>query len=421
MQACPTSLYEQHRRIDWQSPGNHIVAKNGDIEYYRAELFSLADTFGKYTPIFINDINNQLNFRRHYNELWEYLHDLIMVNNWPINKFSIVGKVVGERLFDRGGYGGARLSIDDSSGKDSIVEIFISLAQYEAIFPVSGTNFGKLVEVRGTFKNWRPVVDSITVVSSVPNDLTRELSHWAIRVKFRETVLQKPWKFVKTMQEEKRLDIEPPKDVRLQVPTEPIRRGPRKSVDIVIDLTGDDDTQDGTPEVEFNDITQRHLENTSEVLLHHKHIYIKLVKESLVVIIKNSFRETTLDDLVSNRYVLNQINVFAEVLQQFHGFHINYRSEIIFRLALYFKESELFEFTDSIIKSAKFQFMYHSIQRKLSTRTQIKTLKYLDYLTKRLQINNCDYKLVNFLIRYIVSTSDLRWKYIKDEIKWIRA
>lgn len=442
MQACkrPKPLYEQSERIDWRLPGSHVVAKKYDVEYYRAELFSQAVTFGKYIPVFINDMKSQFNFKRHYIDLWGQLDDLIMINNWPINKFAIVGKVTGESHFDKRDYSGARIQIDDSSGKDLNVEVLISLEQYEAIFPEPGVNYGKLVEVRGVFKNWKPVVEDIVVVSPTPNDLTSEILHWNIRVQFRKTVLAKAWKFDATAAQgddvPKRESVfyNVAKNVAPQKSMEPITETPRRDVGSVTNFTGTSPgTQVGTIHGEAGASTNDtkfvkisgvsdNLETILQALLDNKYRYIKLVKESLIAIIKRLFNEITLDELVSDRFVLNQINVFAEVLQRACGYlDITYRQEIIFRLALYFRDSELFEFTDNVIKPLKFQLMYYSIQRKLSTRTQIKTLKYVDYLTKKLQISNCDYKLVNFLIRYIVLTSDLHWRYIKDEIKWVKS
>lgn len=488
MQVCKKRkpLYEQKERIDWQLPGTHIVAKKNDVEFYRAELFSQAVTFGKFCPVFINDLNNQINFKRHYADMWEQLQDVIMINNWPMNKFAIVGKLVGERQFDKLENREAKLRIDDSSGKDLILEVSISLEQYGSMFPESNVNYGKLVEIRGFFRRRRPVVYDAAVLCSTPNDLASELLHWNIRVQFRRNALEKAWKFDVPVQgydvedivaphkdndessirdTETVKEISPREGTLWEVPREELReelkKGPRGEprevpprevppvnarylapigkLRKVVDLTGNStlrqlaedrkvqetagtmDTDFTTTSVAFSVPIGAKRDTIEQALLNNKHRYIKLVKESLAVIIKRLFYEITLDELVSDQTVLSQINLFANTLQQANDCsNVNFRLEIVFRLALYFRESKLFEFTNNVIYLVKFELMNRSIQRKLSTRSQIKTLKYVDFLMKKLQLTSCDYKLVNYLIRYNVLTSNLRWKYVKDEIKWVK-
>ena len=62
------------------------------------ELFHQSPTLDKLIPLFINDINSSPNLFQIYYQIAENLTQIVLINNYPVNKVRIVGKIINENI-----------------------------------------------------------------------------------------------------------------------------------------------------------------------------------------------------------------------------------------------------------------------------------------------------------------------------------
>ena len=85
-------------KIDWGPGENHICLRTSTKNYYVIELFHQSPTLDKLIPLFINDINSSPNLFQIYYQIAENLTQIVLINNYPVNKVRIVGKIINENI-----------------------------------------------------------------------------------------------------------------------------------------------------------------------------------------------------------------------------------------------------------------------------------------------------------------------------------
>ncbi|KAI3402583.2 hypothetical protein KGF56_004675 [Candida oxycetoniae] len=174
------------------------------------------------------------------------------------------------------------------------------------------------------------------------------------------------------------------------------------------------------------------LKHFDEITAQNKSRFVQLVKECLVVIIKHKFQTITLKELSLNRYVSSQIKAFAHSIYQSGMSKMgpsDLQYQILRRLRLYFRNSSLVVVVvdddkekEDKIESTAFKLIYDSLCKALKNFTTFDTMKYIAYVKHKRIVDDIDYKLVNFLIKYrLLETDDKSWKYQKATNSWYKV
>lgn len=186
------------------APGeNHIALRYRNKSYYVPELFHHSPTFDTVVPLLISDVNRSKSVRAFYGIFDNNYKDIMLVNNYPIRKIKIFGKITGEiyRDFDPCGKTNPRnfilITLDDfSDSQHSTIKVKV----FESVYLQSGllfnTSYGRILEVCGTineYNNTREVhADFITLIGG-QKDIHVEISMWQEILEYRSKVLIKPW------------------------------------------------------------------------------------------------------------------------------------------------------------------------------------------------------------------------------------
>lgn len=200
-------MYANNKRniIDFAPGENHIAIRHPSKCYYVPEVFHMAPTCGETVPLFIRDINRGKTLLQIYGSLAfeKYMDNYILVNNYPIQKIKITGKIIGEVYKDFGVWGERNpknfvlVNVDDFSG-DGCLTIYVKIK--ESLYLASGLTFnksyGKVIEVLGVvneFNDKREVLADYLSVIGTNDELDVEVESWKQTLEFRNTILAKPW------------------------------------------------------------------------------------------------------------------------------------------------------------------------------------------------------------------------------------
>ncbi|EMG46262.1 hypothetical protein G210_3492 [Candida maltosa Xu316] len=211
-------LFYPSIKIDWGPGENHICLRTNNREYYVPEVFSQSSTFDTIIPVFISDINASPNLYSIYKHTSELLSKIIMINNYPVNKVRIFGKIIGEKYKELTDRSVVYVTVDDCSGDGSQVVVRMEDNEYKMQgCELDMMNYGKLVEIEGTLFNKhsseephkKPTrtidMTKFVVLSKDSSSLHLEIELWKERLDFRERVLVEPWVFVPTPQRASRV------------------------------------------------------------------------------------------------------------------------------------------------------------------------------------------------------------------------
>ncbi|KAK6461155.1 telomere regulation protein Stn1-domain-containing protein [Scheffersomyces coipomensis] len=183
------------------APGeSHIALRYPNKCFYVPQVFHSSKTFGMVAPLFINDINESPVLETIYGPNATYARDAILINNHPVRRVKLFGKVVGERYRDFG-FGNRNnhimVTIDDSSSSSrSQIPVKIDESKYIAKGFSFGNNYGKLIEICGvcTFRfGEREIRSDFVNVLGNEYDIHIEIDRWNERLEFRRDVLSIPW------------------------------------------------------------------------------------------------------------------------------------------------------------------------------------------------------------------------------------
>lgn len=192
-------------KIDFAPGENHIAIRYPNKCYYVPEIFHMAPTDGKVIPLFISDINRSRSILEVYGSkgFEKYMNNFIMINNYPVKKVKITGKVIGETYKDYSEWGERNpknyvlVAVDDfSSDRMLIIEVKVKEALYLSAGLVFNRSYGKIVEAVGIvneLSNKRELlVDYISIIGS-NDELDLEIESWKEKLEFRNAVLCSPW------------------------------------------------------------------------------------------------------------------------------------------------------------------------------------------------------------------------------------
>lgn len=192
-------------KIDFAPGENHIVIRYPNKCYYVPEIFHMAPTDGKIIPLFISDINRSRSMLEVYGSkgFEKYMNNFIMINNYPVRKVKITGKVVGETYKDYSEWGERNpknyvlVALDDfTSDRMLIIEVKVKEALYLSAGLVFNGSYGKIIEAVGVvneLSNKRELLaDYISIIGS-NDELDLEIESWKERLEFRNSILCRPW------------------------------------------------------------------------------------------------------------------------------------------------------------------------------------------------------------------------------------
>ncbi|KAK6457351.1 telomere regulation protein Stn1-domain-containing protein [Scheffersomyces xylosifermentans] len=194
----------QKPRVDFGPGENHIVLRTPTKCFYVPELFHLAPTSQSAVPIFIRDILRSRSAVSIYGKMGEYFKNTVIVNNYPVYKVKVFGRIIGERYWDFGtgtqtdSRNFVLVTIDDSSSsKKSSIGVKITEEKYLGLGLSFGNNYGKLLEVEGTLDFYfgaqvRPT--QVKLISDV-RDIEQEIKFWGQTMSYRKDVLETAWQF----------------------------------------------------------------------------------------------------------------------------------------------------------------------------------------------------------------------------------
>lgn len=183
--------------VDFAPGENHIALRKAGKVYYSPELFHLSTTFGTITELLINDINKAEQADRIYGAWGYYNRNTIIVNNHPVKKIKIFGKIIGEiyRQVEATNYDYVILTLDDNSG--STVKVKVLESKYTFLGLSWGNNYGKIIECSGIlqgtkFQGSKVLLPDFIEIIGKKYDFDIELKCWNSRIQTR-LKLQIPW------------------------------------------------------------------------------------------------------------------------------------------------------------------------------------------------------------------------------------
>lgn len=454
-------LYPKNK-IDWGPGENHICLRTPSKNYYVIELFHQSPTFDKLIPLFISDINSSPNLYGIYNYIADHLRHVVMVNNHPINKLSIFGKIIQEQYKDKLYEGGEKASVilvvSDSIGYDCKIRVKLTQEQFTAAgLMLDQNNYGKIIEMEGTICSWcdqhdhnkkpdREInVAKIKILSHRPDDLHFEMDQWQKRMEFRRNNLECPWIFIPTPQ--RKLQA-----IEYEIPIDELKR---KKQQKELDLTSSKES-DSIPRQEDSllvhalhksglanhDISNPSLKkvalknsrhntslstesNTVVCLEPPQDIPVKalteleLTREIIKFLIKKKFTTVKLCDIYQDQHIsellyhLTKLQMASlQTIPKFQNLSFEEFKSIIFHRLRYNLQKKLQLITVSKsqrVRLDNLKNLYLSLLKILKTFKEInipKPFRVMDYLdmlkSRKLLLGDVNYKLMNFIIELIL-------------------
>ena len=194
-------------KIDFAPGENHIAIRYPNKCFYVPEIFHMAPTDGKIIPLFISDINRSRSLLEIYGSkgFEKYVNNFIMINNYPVRKVKITGKVIGETYKDYSEWGERNpknyvlVTIDDfSSDRMLIIEVKVKEALYLSAGLVFSRSYGKIVEAVGVvneLSNKRELLSDYIHIIGNNDELDLEIESWKEKLEFRNSILCRPWEY----------------------------------------------------------------------------------------------------------------------------------------------------------------------------------------------------------------------------------
>ncbi|CUM56541.1 uncharacterized protein AC631_01844 [Debaryomyces fabryi] len=192
-------------KIDFAPGENHIALRYPNKCFYVPEVFHMAPTDGKVIPLFISDINKSRSILEVYGSKGfdKYINKFIMINNYPIKKVKITGKVIGEKFKDYSDWGERNpknyvlVTVDDFSGDKTLnIEVKVKEALYLSAGLMFNTSYGKIVEVVGVVNDLSSkrelLAEYISIIGN-NDELDLEIESWKEKLEFRKSILSSPW------------------------------------------------------------------------------------------------------------------------------------------------------------------------------------------------------------------------------------
>lgn len=192
-------------KIDFAPGENHIALRYPNKCFYVPEVFHMAPTDGKIIPLFISDINKSRSILEVYGSKGfdKYINNFIIINNYPIKKVKITGKVIGEKFKDYSNLGErnsknyVRITVDDfSSDKMLTIDVKVQEALYLSAGLVFNSSYGKIVEMVGVVNDLSSerelLAENISIVGD-NDELDVEIISWKEKLEFRKSILSNPW------------------------------------------------------------------------------------------------------------------------------------------------------------------------------------------------------------------------------------
>lgn len=204
-------------QIDLGPGETHIAIRNQNKSFYVPEVFHMAPTEGKIIPLFIADINRSKSLIELYGSrgFEKYMNNFILINNYPIRKIKVTGKIIGETFKDygegkeRNSKNHVLITLDDFSGAGNLtIVVRVKESMYLSSGFVFNNSYGKIIEVVGVVNELtsrREILTDYVGIVGNNEDLDKEIQNWKETLEIRNSLLRKPWIY------------EPPKSDRFPV------------------------------------------------------------------------------------------------------------------------------------------------------------------------------------------------------------
>lgn len=184
--------------IDFAPGEDHIFLRMNGMEFYVPELFHLNPNHSTTVPLLISDIHKMQALTDVYGARgfsFERVGFWIL-NNHPIKGVKIMGRIVGYKEFDRDGRRFIILSIDDTSGKNLILDVKVQPDSIKRAGLVLDHAFGKIVRASGILSAYKKLMQlnaySFECVGD-RSDTHVEIKYWGDCLRYKRQFLSRPW------------------------------------------------------------------------------------------------------------------------------------------------------------------------------------------------------------------------------------
>ncbi|KAK6198651.1 telomere regulation protein Stn1-domain-containing protein [Scheffersomyces amazonensis] len=187
--------------VDFAPGQSHIALRYPHKCFYVPEVFHMSMTYTISVPLFISDINESVDLENIYGPRATYLRGVLIINNHPVRRVRIVGRIVGEVYKD---YGMAHksnyvlITVDDSSSTSSQIPVKVPESKYISKGLKYGHNYGRLVEACGiclvAYGGREIKCDYLNILGG-DNDFHLEIANWKTTLDYRQSVLSIPWEY----------------------------------------------------------------------------------------------------------------------------------------------------------------------------------------------------------------------------------
>ncbi|CAI5758077.1 unnamed protein product [Candida verbasci] len=402
---------------DWAPGENHVVLREQELNFYAPEVFHNCQIIDNYIPLLIHDINTSQDIYQIYVNHVGCLDYLIMVNNWPIKKVQVFGRIIEETIMSEKSL--VLIKIDDSSDDNSCITLRLKIDLFLSIGLNMYDNYGKIISVEGKISriksNVQILVDEIKILRH-RDTLSIEIDCWRERLDYRNEILSKPWVFS-------------PQSKEVQVvytpkfsPREIKRQEEKNKLKVVNPIAFESQLIEDSLNI-YRDVNGPKYKNesptkiTNEVL-----IEIQICK----YIIQNNYPKIKFTQLLNNIKVSELLNNLTSYKYQTSPINLQqnvqaYKS-IIFRKIQYDLQEnyKLISVSDDMIKSSNLKELVKRLKKilkRLPTGSKLLVEKLTDLFINKGLVGNVNVDLINGLIDY-VKDEERNWVYDKTAEAW---
>lgn len=187
--------------MKYQNDSHFIKFKIKGKNFYKPEFFCFSSTINEVVPLLITDINRSEFAWKIYGKNRLLSNNLLIINNHPIKKVKIIGRIIAEsiHIIGRTRKEFVLITLDDFSSSFSLqINVKVSKILYDEIGGDSKILYGRLTEVCGLIEEFYDFKEIYAESFSVFNDLENlktEIEKWGEILKYRSKILTKPWVF----------------------------------------------------------------------------------------------------------------------------------------------------------------------------------------------------------------------------------
>lgn len=189
-------VHGNRETIDFAPGVDNIVLRKDGVEFYNTETFHSSPFYDRTIPILIKSILESNDLLKIYgiNGLRSLNEKVILINNHPIRKIKLVGRITECFIKEIKSEEFYFLTLDDSSGPDIVLKVSRASLLGAGLQP---SNFVfKLIEITGYCSNFNGKLEvHPDFIQALPNNdkyIEHEVQFWKEALEMRD-ILKTPW------------------------------------------------------------------------------------------------------------------------------------------------------------------------------------------------------------------------------------